>query len=302
MKWFKHYSDASDDSFIEELADTFGWEGYGRWWKLLEIIAANMEKNDQPYAEHSWVKWQSFLKGKRNKLETFLVHCQNKGKLKLEQNGNILKIICPKLLELRDNHSRNLQVADKLLAPKTKSKDLEEDKEKKVSKQVPPAGYTPEFLFFWEKYPRRDGSKSEAFKNYQAAIKKGFTHAGIIAGLEKFRIHVDSNKIGQKYIAHASTWLSQCRWESDYDNTKPYLDAKPGGSNSDPASVARDIGESIIAKRQAARLAGDSVAREPASPGRIDTIAIPDLRQPESLRGQGFDDGISGRDVSGGFG
>lgn len=125
MKWFKHYSDASDDQFIEELEDKFGWEGYGRWWKLLEIISKGMEKNNEPYAEHSWVKWQSFLKGKQNKLDLFLVHCQDKSKLKLEQNGNILRIICPKLLELRDNHTKNLQVSGKLLAPKTKTKDLD---------------------------------------------------------------------------------------------------------------------------------------------------------------------------------
>lgn len=107
MKWFKHMSNASNDAFIENLEEIYGWEGYGRWFKLLEIIATKMNKSNECFAEHSWVKWQSLLKGKRNKLDSFLVHCQNEGKIKLEQNGNILKIICPKLLELRDEHTRN---------------------------------------------------------------------------------------------------------------------------------------------------------------------------------------------------
>ena len=109
MKWFKHKSDASDDEFLSGLEANFGLEGYARWWKMLEVIAKQMDETDRCSAEYSWVDWQRFLKGKRNKLETFLVHCENKRKINLEQNGNILKIICPKLLELRDEHTRKIR-------------------------------------------------------------------------------------------------------------------------------------------------------------------------------------------------
>ena len=109
MKWFRHMADASDDEFLSEVEDIFGLEGYARWWKLLEIIAKQMDETDRCYAEYSWKKWQTFLKGKRNKLETFLVHSKNQRKINMEQNGNILKISCPKLLELRDNYSKRSQ-------------------------------------------------------------------------------------------------------------------------------------------------------------------------------------------------
>jgi len=39
MKWFKHFTDASDDDFLQTIEDIFGLEGYARWWKLLEVIA-----------------------------------------------------------------------------------------------------------------------------------------------------------------------------------------------------------------------------------------------------------------------
>jgi len=39
MKWFKHYTDSSDDEFIAGLEEKFGLIGYARWWKLLETIA-----------------------------------------------------------------------------------------------------------------------------------------------------------------------------------------------------------------------------------------------------------------------
>jgi len=113
MKWFKHNSDASDRPFMQRLEDKFGLEGYARWWKLIEEISKQLEKNLEPFAENTWTKWQSILRGKRNKLETFLEHCQNESRIILEQNGNVLKITCPKVLELRDNHTRHLQATDK---------------------------------------------------------------------------------------------------------------------------------------------------------------------------------------------
>jgi hypothetical protein len=88
MKWFKHYTDASDDEFIAELEDEFGWEGYGRWWKLLEIIGQNMSGENGCSAIYPWSDWQRFLKGKRRKLEPFLAHLESKGRIKLKQNGN----------------------------------------------------------------------------------------------------------------------------------------------------------------------------------------------------------------------
>lgn len=106
MKWFRHMSNASDDEFLAEVEEIFGLEGYARWWKLLEAIAEQMDGTSKCGVSYSWTKWQAILKGKRNKLETFLKHCQNKQKIILEENGNILKITCRNLLKMRDEYSR----------------------------------------------------------------------------------------------------------------------------------------------------------------------------------------------------
>lgn len=107
MLWFKHFSDASDDDFLEELECEFGLEGYARWWKLLEVIARPMgKKHPHPYASHSIGKWCSFLKAKRKILIPFLEHCENKSRINVELNGNIMKITCPKLLEIKDEYYR----------------------------------------------------------------------------------------------------------------------------------------------------------------------------------------------------
>ena len=106
MKWFKHFTDASNDEFLVELEGVFGLEGYARWWKLLEAIGNQMDKTEKDSAAFTWQKWQTVLRGKQNKLETFLVHCENKRKLFRKQTGNVLEITCPKLLELRDDYTK----------------------------------------------------------------------------------------------------------------------------------------------------------------------------------------------------
>lgn len=133
MKWFKHYTDASDNDFIEAIEEEFGMEGYARWWKLCEIVGRSMGPDGGCSAKHPWSKWQTFLKAKRKKLETFLVHLQNQRKIKLVSTGNILEISIPKMLELRDEYCRKSGHAQENVAPDTEE---DTDKEKKKAAYV----------------------------------------------------------------------------------------------------------------------------------------------------------------------
>lgn len=114
MKWFKHFSNARHDEFITWLRSEYGMEGVGRWWTILEVVAEQMEpQGGSCSAKHPWTEWSSFLKQKRNKMSLFLKQIENKSKIKLTDYGNVLEIEIPKMLELRDNYSRNLQATDK---------------------------------------------------------------------------------------------------------------------------------------------------------------------------------------------
>lgn len=106
MKWFKHFTDASDDEFIAGLENKFGLAGYARLWKLLEAVGAQFKKDGRPVAAYPWPVWQAKLKGKRKKLETFLVHLENKHRINQKLTGNILEIKIPKLLQIRDEYSK----------------------------------------------------------------------------------------------------------------------------------------------------------------------------------------------------
>lgn len=120
MKWFKHMTNASNDEFIAAVDDRFGDWGIVRWWRLLETVAAQMDESDRCHAEYSPKKWKSFLKGSPEKLQLlinfFATYHQLPSNL-LTTSPKVLvsfsptswKIEIPKLLELRDNHTKNLQ-------------------------------------------------------------------------------------------------------------------------------------------------------------------------------------------------
>ena len=123
---------------MAELEDRFGWEGYGRWFKLLEKIGQVMEGENGCSATYPWADWQKFLKGKRNKLDSFLVHLENKGKIKLKRNGNILEIECPKLLEIRDEYSKKSGQTPENIRPKSTYKHRTQITEREGKEETPP--------------------------------------------------------------------------------------------------------------------------------------------------------------------
>ena len=120
MKWFKHFTDASDDEFIAELEDRFGLEGYARYWKLLEVVGGQFKKDGFPVATYPWLFWRKKLKVQQKPLEAFLTHLEGRGKIKtrevpkkcrsssevVELHANILEIKIHKLLEIRDEYTR----------------------------------------------------------------------------------------------------------------------------------------------------------------------------------------------------
>lgn len=187
MKWFKHYADASDDEFIEGVEDRFGWEGYGRWWKLLETVAKQMDETGKCSVSYSWNKWQTKLKGKRNKLKTYLEHLENEQKIKTKQTGNVLEIEIPNLLKLRDNYSKNLQASKQVSSPKDCKQevevDVEEDNSKKTKKKTSIG--VGEIL---EKYPLAERDHVEDWllvrKNKRAPLTKTAWN-GVVREIEK---------------------------------------------------------------------------------------------------------------------
>ncbi|MDR2572728.1 MAG: hypothetical protein LBC94_00025 [Desulfovibrio sp.] len=50
-------SNAANDEKSSKLMDMAGLEGYGFWWRMVEIVAAHTEKDTSPEISYSVKKW-----------------------------------------------------------------------------------------------------------------------------------------------------------------------------------------------------------------------------------------------------
>jgi len=151
MKWFKHDTDCDRSEGLACLLAGLGWEGYGKWFRLLEIVASKMDETDRCSISYPLWWYCDQFKTSPRKTWDFLKTCEkllkisvetsqelernlNETQSKLQQNSSLfrkelIKIEIPNLLKKRDNHTKNLQVACKKLAPRYKSKDKDKDKD-----------------------------------------------------------------------------------------------------------------------------------------------------------------------------
>lgn len=102
--------------------------------------------------------------------------------------------------------------------------------------------YSPEFLEFWSDYPANEGTKLDAYKKYTAALNQGSSHETIIDGARRYADYANKQGKERKFIKHASTWLNQRGWETDYILESPGGIPRVNG-NRDKADLAREAAE-----------------------------------------------------------
>ncbi len=111
MRWFKHLSTSFDDEDMALLVEKFGLEGYGLWWRILEIIAGKMEKGcDCACATFPRRKWRNLCCiYHQSRFDLITIFLASRGKLSIisdESNRDLLTISCPNLLKYRDEYSK----------------------------------------------------------------------------------------------------------------------------------------------------------------------------------------------------
>lgn len=119
MRWFKHMTSSYDDQKIAAVLDELGMEGYGFWWRILEVVARQLDENSEPACEYSAKKWGEFFGFSAKKFEKFVRIFQKNGIFLVEfpenpekfsqNNGkiskNTIRITIPNLLKYRDEYT-----------------------------------------------------------------------------------------------------------------------------------------------------------------------------------------------------
>ena len=167
VKWFKHDTDALLSEGVDALIDAEGFAGYGRWNRILEIVAFKMDETDRCHVEYSIQKWCRLLGLKQKKLTLFLELIKNEMKTNVVYYENIIRIEIPNLLEKRDNYTKHLQAAITV----TSSQEVEVDREVEVEEEIETVVTQHDISFgeFWEIAPARNSKKigkTEAIKKF----------------------------------------------------------------------------------------------------------------------------------------
>lgn len=146
MKWFKHSSGSLNNSFIFELVERFGGDGYLVFFGTLELMS---DEFDIYFPGHYCVSIKKLAKNlqlSRQKTLKILAFCDQKAKEKPKENvaffveiyKDHVSIFCNRLAELSDNHTQKLlrdtskldQSNNKVSSSQEEEEEEEEDKNK----------------------------------------------------------------------------------------------------------------------------------------------------------------------------
>ena len=85
----------------------------------------------------------------------------------------------------------------------------------KANDSVSSTSLEEEFNIIWSLYPRKQG-KSNAYKAYVKARKKGISKETIHNGLKNYLAYIKLQKIKEQFVKQGSTWFNQECWNDDY--------------------------------------------------------------------------------------
>ena len=150
MKWFKHFTDAYNNEKLSRIVETFGLEGYGFWWRLLEIVAAKIDESDETTVVFSAKKWGSLFGLSAKKFERMAEVFAQHNLILLDfcPQGYVVNI--PNLLKYRDEwtkrKARNSGVAPNALRCKEKETEADTETEAEAEQEVDPVAAVCEAL------------------------------------------------------------------------------------------------------------------------------------------------------------
>ena len=217
MRWYKHLATSWNDERLSEVVAEFGLEGYGFWWRLLEIVAQQMDESDKCEASYSDSAWARKFGISKRKTNIYFEKFSEISLIFLEyDNSNCvgkLKIKIPNLLKYRDEYTRNVRSRSGQTQETLRSK-------KQIQKQIQnkppisPKGEDGNFQLFWSAYPKKIG-KGLAEKSFQKITAPKETTESILKALSWQVESEQWKKDNGQFIPNPATYLNQRRWEDE---------------------------------------------------------------------------------------
>ena len=106
MRWFKHITTLSSDEVMSSYIDTFGAEGYGVWWLMIEAIARLMDDSDRCGARYSVRKWAQICAVSTRKFRSIAQWLKEHNQISVVEHKQGWYIECPLMLRYKDEYTR----------------------------------------------------------------------------------------------------------------------------------------------------------------------------------------------------
>lgn len=241
MRWFKHMAASWDDEKLAALVDQCGLEGYGFWWRVVEIVAAKVDKSEQTSAEFPPKKWGSLLGLSPKKFRTLAELCANLGLFMLVFSENSISINMPNILKFRDEYTERESKKsgvhrDKLPPSRARVPETDTDTETDIPPLPPtrgcavpdadpalsgpalsdPADMDRGFHEFMAAYPadhRAPEAEAAAAWKKLARAKKLPGLPRLFQGLDEWEACAQWKKNGGEFIPKAANFLRHMMWQ-----------------------------------------------------------------------------------------
>lgn len=105
MRWFKHMTNSSSDEKLCLIFDSLGLEGYGFYWRILEVIGQQMDKSSKTFCQYSPKTWAKFAGVSAKKCEKFFRIFEKHRLFLVKFKDDSILVDCPNLLKYKDEYS-----------------------------------------------------------------------------------------------------------------------------------------------------------------------------------------------------
>ncbi len=226
MKWFKHLSGSLNDSFIFDLIEQFGGDGYLVFFGTLELMADEFDVESPGKVQLSVKKLTKNLQLSRQKTLKILKYCDEKKRIFCNVNKKYIDLYCPRLQELTDEYTQKLLKQKSGQTPdshrdKLRPKEEEVRKRKKNSKKKAPQFKQKDFDIFYQNYPKHQG-EDKALENWKKRLKANSLPPleELLDAIEKQKAEKENKRAMGKFVPEwpmPQVWIKDGRWKDEVE-------------------------------------------------------------------------------------
>lgn len=105
MRWFKHMTSSAGDEKLSAIQDQCGLAGYGFFWRVLELIGAQVDESGKNFCAYPKRVWCNKLAINHQTWSKMIASCQQAGVFIVSETEQGIRVESPNILKYRDEYT-----------------------------------------------------------------------------------------------------------------------------------------------------------------------------------------------------